>query len=289
MKNREIDYFFISPEKLDSFYIGKMEADNFVVPNPVFHRHNFHEIIWLKTGSGSHSIDGNCHDLAANSLSLIRKGQVHRFNELRNASGYYLRFTDDFLPDLQGQEAEIYGGLFSFASSGIFNPVLIPGAHRAEIEQLVDLIAGEFYRENSLGKKELVRHFLLALLIKIERLILLQGSMISPRYDAGEYQFFDSYLTLLEEHYRREHNVDFYAEKLQLSSKQLSNLLQQRTGKSAKRLIVERLLLEAKRLLSFTELPVKQIASSLGYNDPYHFSKLFKQETGLSPKTFREQ
>ncbi len=87
----------------------------------------------------------------------------------------------------------------------------------------------------------------------------------------------------------KHHDVLYYANALNLTPLQLSRLLQQMIGKPTKRIILERILLEARRYLQFSELSVKEISVLLGYRDPFHFSKVFKQEIGVSPYTYRAQ
>lgn len=127
----------------------------------------------------------------------------------------------------------------------------------------------------------------MALLVKVERFnrLLAQSAQIG----GINYQVYQTFNALLEEHYRSQHDVNFYAKLLNLSAPQLSKLLQQVIGKSAKRLILERNLLEAKRYLQFTDFSIKEIAIMLGYADPYHFSKLFKQTEKVAPQSYREQ
>ena len=76
---------------------------------------------------------------------------------------------------------------------------------------------------------------------------------------------------------------------LQVSPDRLAEALQQQVGKPTKRVILERILLEARRYLQFTDLSAKEIAARLGYRDPFHFSRVFKQSVGLSPSDYRRR
>lgn len=92
---------------------------------------------------------------------------------------------------------------------------------------------------------------------------------------------------LVEANYRTAHSVSFYAQQLCKSPKTLSNLFAIYNHKSPSQVIQERIQIEAKRLLSYTDKSVKEIAYDLGFEDISYFSNFFKKHTGLSPVDFR--
>ena len=92
---------------------------------------------------------------------------------------------------------------------------------------------------------------------------------------------------LVEANYRSQHSVSFYAGELCKSPKTLSNLFAIYNHKSPSQVIQERLLVEAKRLLLFTQKSVKQITYELGFTDAAYFSNFFKKHTQTSPLDFR--
>lgn len=287
MKSRfAIDYIHIEEDGATWIFIDQIE-DEFVMPaDYAAHRHDFQELFWIKSGYGTHIIDGQLHQLAPLTLSLIAKGQVHKMDEAFGTNGCYIRFTDAFLHNIPNEEAWVYASLFNPAT--INNTLVISPQEALEVEQLLGLIAAEYQRESVFGKYLVLKQLLLALLIKIEgfnRLIV--GSQTTVQLTS--YQVYRDFFKLLEEHFRSQHDVFFYAQQLHVTPSQLSKLIQQKIGKSAKKVILERVLLEAKRYLHFTELSVKEIAATLGYSDPYHFSKVFKQAESFAPQTYREQ
>ena len=93
---------------------------------------------------------------------------------------------------------------------------------------------------------------------------------------------------LLEQHFSMQHQVGFYATQLACSEKTLGMLCFAQSGLSAKTVITDRLLLEAKRLLIHTPQSVKQISLQLGFEEATHFNKFFKKRQNTTPKAFRE-
>ncbi len=94
---------------------------------------------------------------------------------------------------------------------------------------------------------------------------------------------------LLYEHYRNEKNVQFYADTLSITAKHLSDVVKQITGDSAKQAIDKLVIFESKSLLKQTELDIKEIVYWLGYEDPSHFSRIFRKHIGLSPSEYRNK
>ena len=95
-------------------------------------------------------------------------------------------------------------------------------------------------------------------------------------------------LELIEQNYIREHSVEFYAAKLSLGKKRLNVLAVEALGLTVKQLIQQRLLLQAKRMISMGHSTSKEIASDLGFHDASYFSRFFRQNAGVTPEEFRQ-
>lgn len=92
----------------------------------------------------------------------------------------------------------------------------------------------------------------------------------------------------LDQHFRTHKTVQSYADLLGVSADYLSESVKQTIGKLPHRLIVGRILLEAKTLLAYSELNIAEIADYLGYPEPTHFSRLFRQQAGMTPSAWRQ-
>lgn len=97
----------------------------------------------------------------------------------------------------------------------------------------------------------------------------------------------DQFLTLVQEHFRSERFLDFYATKLEITPKHLSRTIKKQTGYTAVEWIERFVILEAKVLLKSSNLNIQQIADELNFPSQSFFGKYFKKLTGMSPKEFR--
>jgi AraC family transcriptional activator of pobA len=92
---------------------------------------------------------------------------------------------------------------------------------------------------------------------------------------------------MVEENFRRERQIGFYAGRLAMTSDRLNDHVKRATGVTAGHLIRQRVLTEAKRELVFSGRAIHEIAYELGFADPSHFARFFRKQTGMTPQDFR--
>jgi AraC family transcriptional regulator, transcriptional activator of pobA len=135
-------------------------------------------------------------------------------------------------------------------------------------------------------KQEMLRMLLVRLIIKLTRLAKKQYITV-PIIEEDKFNLIRKYHLLVELHYKKEHQVNFYANLLHKSPKTISNYFTMFSKKTPLQVIHERIIAEAKRLTYYTEKSIKEIAHELGFEDVAHFSKFFKNVTAKSPSEFR--
>jgi len=248
------------------------------------HRHDYHELIWVREGRGQHLLDGRPFSVRPHTVTVIGRGQVHVFERGEGLHGAVVRFREEGLADggaRRGTPAWLLAG-----QGG--RTVVVPPREAPRLDALIDALGEELQRPPDGHSPELQRHLLSAILLWIERWY--DASRTERREaDDAEVQLHRRFTRRLEEDFARRHDAAHYAEALGVPAAALSRALAQVTGRGTKDLITERVMLEAARLLRFTDLSVGEIAHRVGFTDPLYFSRAFKRRHDESPQAYRDR
>ena len=131
---------------------------------------------------------------------------------------------------------------------------------------------------------ETVRHMTLAFFYGFSHTF--QQNITSKQTNRPQ-QLSDDFLLLVKQHFKQEHSLEFYANKLCVTPKHLTTTIKSTTDCTTKEWIDKHLLLEAKALLKSTNLTIQQIADTLHFTSQDVFSKYFKHHIGITPKEYR--
>lgn len=239
------------------------------VPFP--HKHDFFQLVFIASGGGWHEVDFEKYEVAKNQIYILKPGQVHAWKLSKNTRGLVVEFTAESLPDPQT--------LFQLES---LPECTVWTASAGSPFPLLDLMTIEAESQAADFKRSL-HHYLAILLFQLFRYSKNTKKLRILQEDLNR-----QFTRLVETHYRSEHSLDFYAEKLKTSPKSLSAKIQRAYGKPAKEIIQDRCLLEAKRFLSYTAIPISEIGYELGFEDPNYFSRFLRQRLRMSAQKFRE-
>lgn len=158
----------------------------------------------------------------------------------------------------------------------------------ALIKSLFQNIQDELEWKDS-SAEEMIRTYVKQIIIRATRKWKKQNlDNDTLRIPGSELDIFRDFSRLLEIHFREKHNVADYAELLHMAPKTLTHKFKHLNLESPNQFIINRILLEAKRLLFYTDKPVKEIAYDLGYEDPAYFNRLFTNKTGNTPANFKK-
>ncbi|MGN6510662.1 MAG: helix-turn-helix domain-containing protein [Chitinophaga sp.] len=243
---------------------------------PQAHKHNFDMLLIVAKGGGTHTIDFTSYDVGPRSIFFLAPGQAHSWELHPRTTGFQLLFGPEFLSDGPQQWP-----FFSFSSSPYLQ---LPPAEFDEIIRETENIEKEYALADRLSVR-IIGNRLKTLLALLERHYDAQhpsGSQPPVR------RMVKQFLELLEKHYKDEATVEFYAGKLHVTPQYLNIVCKKETGITAGTCIRQRLLLEAKRLLTLTGQDVKEISFELGFSDTSYFSRFFRRYTGQTPVAFRQ-
>lgn len=252
------------------------------LPRPFLHRHGYYHILWMTRACGEHIIDFETYELKDNAVFFLSPGQVHTWTSSIEPQGYIINIsTQFFLRILSSLESGIdlpFSRLIDQA------PVLYLTHENAGcLEPLLLNIEDEF-KANLPGQQEVVKAFLLVLLTRLWRLY--PPKRFEPS-KVKDHETVKRFKRLVEQNFSHTTSVKRYAQDLALTERKLSQCVKSVTGHSPVKLIHQRLALEAKRLLTQTELGISELAYQLNFEDPAYFSRFFRRETGFTPTAFR--
>jgi AraC family transcriptional regulator, transcriptional activator of pobA len=245
------------------------------------HRHEgLHQFQLLTHGSARATLDGAAVEITAPAALMVAPGVVHGFAYERSSVGQQVTVPTASLrcwlgaaPALDAQLRESIHVPHDGIDGGL-----------RECEELFAMLAREFAQSRP-GRAEALNAHALVL-----ALWFLRHANTAPaklRQQALRDTLVQRYRALLEQHFRQQRPLAFYADALTITADHLSRTCRATTGESALALMHDRVALEARRLLAHTPGTVIDIAQALGFDDPGHFSRFFSKRIGQSPSAYR--
>ncbi|MBC7904603.1 MAG: AraC family transcriptional regulator [Gemmatimonadaceae bacterium] len=277
-----IGHFINQPRSQAEFAI--MQFDQMEEPDvDDVHKHSFYEILWTEKGESKQTIDYKEYEVTPNSLFFISPNQVHEFEEWKSLQGGTILFTEGFFLQNHYNKDKLFE--LSFLDNFYANPCMkFSSKDFGELRQTIDSISKEHKRKDR--DQTIIQAFLHILLAQVQRCI--DKEMAKP-VSKNYLILYKQFKTLLDAHFVQNHMPAFYAKHLHITPHHLNLVVKNITGKTASEIIRSRSMLEAKRLLTFTDFSVSEVAAELHYFDSSYFAKIFKAETKTTPAAFKKE
>ncbi len=263
------------------FRIGTEEAEKILSSPDKPHDHDFEELIVGMEGELEHFIDFKSEKFISPFVSFITKGKVHRVKPSIKDDKFniwVMEFRSEFIPETTFQ-------LYSYYHDHA-NLQLQKGESFDRMVTLCEMMHREARQTNP--DFAVIRLLLSTLFTMIES--------ERKKIENDEKHFhntqnitFRNFLKILEENFRRPEGVEFYADKLFMSARNLNLICQNILHKSVSEILETRKLIEAKNLLISTNKTVSEIGFELGYNEKAYFTTVFKKKSGQTPTEFRQE
>ncbi|MBV7532094.1 AraC family transcriptional regulator [Chitinophaga sp. sic0106] len=236
-------------------------------------------LIYCSSGLVDFYVDGKALKLCPGEVITITSGQIHHYSTTEDAEGYVLEFSLDFFcKDDNDIELIFHNGLFCHFDQ---NEVIAVDA---------TLVAAQL----ALIQEELATQPYQYLISVHSRITLILVSINRSKVQRGDEiwkpdALFLKFLEAVRHNFAHNYPIATFAEMLGTTEIKLNELAKLHAGKTAQNVVYGLITSEAKRLLIYTDMSIKEAAYALGFNDPYYFSNFFKKQTQVSPKLFKEQ
>ncbi|CAH8281924.1 AraC-like DNA-binding protein [Mariniflexile fucanivorans] len=239
-------------------------------------------ILWFRADHNEFIIDGQTYAFSKNQIIFLT--EFHKVTVNKKGETNYLRFNRPFYCIIDHDTEVSCKGVLFFGSSQL--PIIqIPDEEIEHFETLWKMFTIEMKSKDNL-QISMLQMMLKRYLILCTRLYKLQKQFPNEKNETDVIREFNF---LVEQHFKTKHTVAEYADLLHKSPKTISNIFSKISPKSPLKYIQERIMLEAKRLLYYSDKPIKEIAYEIGYEDIQSFSRFFKNQEGSSPSKYREK
>jgi AraC family transcriptional regulator, transcriptional activator of pobA len=247
------------------------------------HKHNFYHLVLFTEGGGSHAIDFTSFKVKPFQVYFMIPGQVHGWSFEGRVDGYVINFSGQFFQSLLLNPD--YLEQFAFFDGVAENSVIdLPKELQGNVRNLFEQMIAESEKPVPFSA-DMIRSLLLQFFIMVSRLGAQQGRSSVSIYN---YTLFKNFQRLVEKNFAEMKLPRDYAALLYITPNHLNALCNEVINLSAGEVIRNRIILEAKRLLTNFDLSISEIAYRLNFQDNSYFTKFFKKQEGIGPEEFRK-
>lgn len=246
-------------------------------------RLQYFEIIWFKTGKGQLIIDTLQHSIAPDTIFCLTPGQIRSCKLRGTVEGYHITFSQDFLYRWATYTIGSTWLDTNICGSSILT-INADAEMRSDIGDLVEKMEKE-YSHHYLLRSEILAGLLNILVIYISRRLRLK---VNDFAQSKEIELVQKFISLVKVHFRTKKFVSDYASALFVTANHLNRIVKKITGTPASFHIQQHIIMEAKRQALHSNVSMKEVAYLLGFEDHSHFSKYFKNNSGMNFSSFKK-
>lgn len=240
-------------------------------------------LLWFTEGESELLIDKKSYSFCCDQIVCLT--EFHEVEVPKISKARLVRFNRPFYCIAQHDSEISCKGILFFGASQL--PIInIPKEESDKFDTLWKMFVLEMGSQDKL-QLEMLQMMLKRLLILCTRLY--KENHVYSSLSKDNQSLVREFNYLVEQHFKTKHTVAEYAELLHKSPKTISNLFSKLGAKKPLEFIQQRKLLEARRLLTYTDKPIKEVAYAIGFEDIQTFSRFFKKKEGLSPSKYKAQ
>lgn len=270
-------------EKASNCLPFKIHTIEWTKENGIDLPYDYFMLIWIVAGTGYYRLNLQKEAVDTNQLLLIKPGQLHDLKFSSGLQGYVISFTDSF-PDIDDYGSEhVYSAIYQMFSHT--QVVTINSELADDMSDITEIMMKEYSRHNLYRAEILKRYFKIFLIYLSRQLESIEQAPKQSRNTA----ILQNFMALLDKNFREYKMVADYADRLSVTPNYLNEVVKKLTGQPAGYHIRQRVAAEAKRQAIHPDNCMKKIAYDLGFCDMAHFSKFFKNTTGISFSDFKKR
>ena len=251
------------------------------------HSHDFYSVLLFTKGKGIIRINNDAYAVQPQTICLIAPNQIHSFVGLEVVEGIIFFFCQDFYVEEFSYIRLL--NIFSYTSKidhNVCNPcIALSDKEFSPIISALNSIHYEYelYRTDN-NSAVIIRSLLNIMLLKLSELY----EAKSEKSNKTDSILIHSLAHLVDSYFIQEQYLGFYTSAFNITERQLNDICNKHFNCGLKKILQNRLMQEARKLLLSSELSVAEIAYKLNFEDNSYFNKVFKNKIGLTPRRFRE-
>lgn len=248
------------------------------------HVHPDHvQVLWLKDGGAQFTIEGETLEAGPGTLVVQPAGALHEILFEPGTEGRVITAAVSYVEGVARDDPR----LVAITRTPGAYPIPADNPCAATVPAFFEQILTEASWEAP-GRHMAIRGCFLNILVLLLRLSEQRLDNEPSRRDR-DFELVTRYRATLEGHFRDKKTLAFYARELGVSTQRLNAAYKLRAGRTASEVLHDRILIEAKRCLLYTEMTVAEIGHSIGYDDPAYFNRFFSQRVGIPPGSYRAE
>lgn len=249
------------------------------------HRLTYFDLTFITQGNEYLTINQKKVQVQAGDVICSTPADVWTWGENTTLEGLKLIFEEDFFQSFFINK--LFLKELNFLKSDRLSPLIKPNDESfVEMLAFLEKIKTEIHEKDR--SEDIIRAFVYLVLAKLEKEEKRQDkSTLDALSKLQNNRHLQAFIKLVEENYLDKHEVQFYADKLFISTNYLNKIVQELLGTSTKKYVLNKVIQEAKNLLSYTNLSIAEISDTLKFESPSYFTRIFYHYAGIKPSTFR--
>ena len=279
-------------QKNESVFVHLTDNADF---NDVIHSHNFIELSYVVSGAAIHKIEDVSYPIKKGNVIIVNYNVPHAFSFDPMAEEKFMTYDLLFTPDFFNVSGMENNEFYSLASSYLFSSIFTEFNSHDLLQNVIKTNSKDFhslfkkiyneYTEREMGFQNIIRAYLIELIIKIFREI----DKRQPAFTQSHRELVQKAIDHMRNNYKSHISLDDIVSGMFLSKNYFRQIFKKTTGTSISSYIQELRITEACRLLETTTESLAEIAVKCGFNDIKFFYQTFKKAVGMTPAEYRRQ